>query len=124
MAMGQSSALLDGRAGSGLRGGAHRAVASQLSPRRTWRHLVPVSTVLTDVTEGGSGLQGSAPEAEEEAADAREQEVWGGTVPTNENSSVSAFMDEHVRIEKGLVQTVSIKLEAHNSLKYHYMLRN
>lgn len=92
MAMGQSSALLDGRAGSGLRGGAHRAVASQLSPRRTWRHLVPVSTVLTDATEGGSGLQGSAPEAEEEAADAREQEVWGGAVPTNANSLVSAFM--------------------------------
>lgn len=84
----------DGRAGSGLRGMAHRAVASQLSPRRTWRHLVPVSTVLTDATEGGSGLQGSAPEAEEEAADAREQEVWGGAVPTNEISLVrNAWID-------------------------------
>ncbi len=29
----------------------------------------------------------------------------------------------HVRIEKGSVQTVSIKLEAHNSLEYHYMLK-
>ncbi len=28
-----------------------------------------------------------------------------------------------VRIEKGLVQTVAIKLEAHNSLEYHYMLK-
>lgn len=95
MAMGQSSALQDGRAGSGLRGRTHRAVASQLSPRRTWRHLVPVSTVLTDATEGGRGLQGSAPEEEEEAAaDAREQEVWGGAVPTNANSLLrSACME-------------------------------
>ncbi len=29
----------------------------------------------------------------------------------------------HVRIEKGPVQTVAIKLEAHNSLEYHYMLK-
>ncbi len=28
----------------------------------------------------------------------------------------------HVRIEKGPVQTDAIKLEAHNSLEYHYML--
>ncbi len=28
----------------------------------------------------------------------------------------------HVRIEKGPVQTIAIKLEAHNSLEYHYML--
>ncbi len=28
----------------------------------------------------------------------------------------------HVRIEKGSVQTVAIKLEAHNSLEYNYML--
>lgn len=55
-------------------------MASQLSPRRTWRHLVPVITVLTDATEGGCGLQGSAPEPVEVAADAREQEVWGGAV--------------------------------------------
>lgn len=73
--------FLDGRAGSGLRGGAYRAVASQLSPRRTWRHLVPVTTVLTDATAGGCGLQGSAPEPVEEAADAKEQEVCGGAVP-------------------------------------------
>lgn len=67
-------------------------MASQLSPRRTWRHLVPVTTVLTDATEGGRGLHGSAPE-EEEAADAREQDVWGGAVPTNANSLVrSAHM--------------------------------
>ncbi len=30
----------------------------------------------------------------------------------------------HVRIEKGPVQTVAIKLEAHNSLEYHYMLKH
>ncbi len=30
----------------------------------------------------------------------------------------------HVRIEKGSVQTVAIKLEAHNSLEYHYMLKH
>ncbi len=30
----------------------------------------------------------------------------------------------HVRIEKGPVQTVDIKLEAHNSLEYHYMLKH
>ncbi len=30
----------------------------------------------------------------------------------------------HVRIEKGSVQTVDIKLEAHNSLEYHYMLQH
>ncbi len=29
----------------------------------------------------------------------------------------------HVRIEKGLVQTVAIKLEAHNSLEYHYIIK-
>ncbi len=32
--------------------------------------------------------------------------------------------DTHVRIEKGPVQTVAIKLEAHNSLEYHYMLKH
>ncbi len=30
----------------------------------------------------------------------------------------------HVRIEKSSVQTVAIKLEAHNSLEYHYMLKH
>ncbi len=30
----------------------------------------------------------------------------------------------HVRIEKSPVQTVSIKLEAHDSLEYHYMLKH
>ncbi len=30
----------------------------------------------------------------------------------------------HVRIEKGSVQTVGIKWEAHNSLEYHYMLKH
>ncbi len=30
----------------------------------------------------------------------------------------------HVRIEKGPVQTVDIKLKAHNSLEYHYMLKH
>ncbi len=31
-------------------------------------------------------------------------------------------MHGHVRIEKGPLQTVAIKLEVHKSLKYHYML--
>lgn len=65
----------------------HRAVASQLVPRGTWRHLVPVSTV---VTVEGCGLcccsaptgESTAPTddrapAEEEAADARLQGVAG-----------------------------------------------
>ncbi len=30
----------------------------------------------------------------------------------------------HVRIEKGPVQTVAIKLEGHNFLEYHYMLKH
>ncbi len=30
----------------------------------------------------------------------------------------------HVRIEKGPVPTVAIKLEAHNSLDYNYMLKH
>ncbi len=30
----------------------------------------------------------------------------------------------HVRIEKAPVQTVAIKLEAHNSLEYNYMLKH
>ncbi len=30
----------------------------------------------------------------------------------------------HVRIEKAPVQTFAIKLEAHNSLEYHYMLKH
>ncbi len=29
-----------------------------------------------------------------------------------------------LRIEKGPVQTVTIQLEAHNSLEYHYMLKH
>lgn len=79
--VGQSSACPQGRAGGGLRGVAYRAVASQLSPRRTWRHLVPVNTVLTEATEEGCGLQGSGPGAGDAAADAKEQEAWGGAVP-------------------------------------------
>ncbi len=30
----------------------------------------------------------------------------------------------HVRIEKGAVQTVAMKLEAQNSLEYNYMLKH
>ncbi len=30
----------------------------------------------------------------------------------------------HIRIEKAPVQPVAIKLEAHNSLEYHYMLKH
>lgn len=83
--VGESSACPQGRAGGGLRGVAYSAVASQLSPRRTWRHLVPVNTVLTEATEEGCGLQGSAPGAGDAAADAKEQEAWGGAVPTKEH---------------------------------------
>lgn len=71
----ESSACPRGRAGGGLRGVAYRAVASQLSPRRTWRHLVPVNTVLTEVTEEGCDLHGSAPGAGDATADAKEQEA-------------------------------------------------
>ncbi len=39
------------------------------------------------------------------------------------NNSVH-IMNVQVRIEKGLIQTVAIKLEAHNSLEYHYMLKH
>ncbi len=37
---------------------------------------------------------------------------------------VMHFWHCHVRIEKDAVQTVTIKLEAHNSLEYHYMLKH
>ncbi len=30
----------------------------------------------------------------------------------------------HVRIKKGPVQTFALKLEAHSSLEYHYMLKH
>ncbi len=36
----------------------------------------------------------------------------------------STQRDCRVRIEKSSVQTVDIKLEAHNSLEYHYMLKH
>lgn len=80
----ESSACPQGRAGGGLRGVAYSAVASQLSPRRTWRHLVPVNTVLTEATEEGCGLQGSTPGVGDVAADAKEQEARGA-VPTKEH---------------------------------------
>lgn len=57
----------------------HSAVASQLVPRGTWRHLVSVST--------GAGT-GSAPGGADEAADARLQGVTGAVTPEWEEPSV------------------------------------
>lgn len=57
----------------------HSAVASQLVPRGTWRHLVSVSTGAG--TAEGCGRFSSVPEAGEEAADARLQGVTGAGTP-------------------------------------------
>lgn len=57
----------------------HSAVASQLVPRGTWRHLVSVSTGAG--TAEGCGRFSSAPAAGEEAADARLQGVTGAVTP-------------------------------------------
>lgn len=59
--------------------GLHSAVASQLVPRGTWRHLVSVSTWAGTV--GGRGLLSSAPAGADEAADARLQGVTGAVTP-------------------------------------------
>lgn len=53
----------------------HSAVASQLVPRGTWRHLVSVSTGAGTAEE--CGRFSSVPAAGEEAADARLQGVAG-----------------------------------------------
>lgn len=55
------------------------AVASQLVPRGTWRHLVSVSTGAG--TAEGCGRFSSVPAAGEEAADARLQGVAGVATP-------------------------------------------
>lgn len=62
----------------------HSAVASQLVPRGTWRHLVSVSTGAG--TAEGCGRFSSAPVAGEEAADARLQGVAGAVTPEREQS--------------------------------------
>lgn len=63
----------------------HSAVASQLVPRVTWRHLVSVSTGAG--TADGCGRFRSAPVAAEEAADARLQGVTGVVTPERENAA-------------------------------------
>ncbi len=63
----------------------HSAVASQLVPRGTWRHLVSVSTGAG--TAEGCGRFSSAPVAGEEAADARLQGVTGAVTPEREESA-------------------------------------
>lgn len=62
----------------------HSAVASQLVPRGTWRHLVSVSTGAG--TAEGCGRFSSAPVAGEEAADARLQGVTGAVTPERKES--------------------------------------
>ncbi len=57
----------------------HSAVASQLVPRGTWRHLVSVRTGAG--TAEGCGRFSSAPAAGEAAADARLQGVTGAVTP-------------------------------------------
>lgn len=57
----------------------HSAVASQLVPRGTWRHLVSVRTGAG--TADGCGRFSSVPVAGEEAADARLQGVTGAVTP-------------------------------------------
>lgn len=64
----------------------HSAVASQLVPRGTWRHLVSVSTGAG--TTEGCGRLSSVPAAGEEAADARLQGVAGVVTPEREESAV------------------------------------
>lgn len=62
----------------------HSAVASQLVPRGTWRHLVSVSTGAG--TAEGCGRFSSAPAAGE-AADARLQGVTGAVTPERGQSA-------------------------------------
>lgn len=57
----------------------HSAVASQLVPRGTWRHLVSVSTGAG--TADGCGRFSSVPLGVDEAADARLQGVTGAVTP-------------------------------------------
>ncbi len=45
-------------------------------------------------------------------------------VTNKETLNLEPLRHCHVRIEKGPVQTVAIKLEAYNSLEYHYMLKH
>lgn len=63
----------------------HSAVASQLVPRMTWRHLVSVSTGAG--TADGCGRFSSAPVGADEAADARLQGVAGVVTPEWEEPS-------------------------------------
>lgn len=63
----------------------HSAVASQLVPRGTWRHLVSVRTGAG--TAEGCGRFSSVPVAGEEAADARLQGVTGPVTPEGMKSA-------------------------------------
>lgn len=63
----------------------HSAVASQLVPRGTWRHLVSVSTGAG--TAEGCGRFSSTPVVGEEAVDARLQGVTGVVTPERGCSS-------------------------------------
>lgn len=58
----------------------HSAVASQLVPRGTWRHLVSVSTGA-GTAEGCGRLSSTPLGLGEEVADARLQSVTGGAAP-------------------------------------------
>lgn len=69
----------------------HSAVASQLVPRGTWRHLVSVST---GATVEGCGRLSSAPVAAEEAADARLQGVTGGGEHSFRGATVEGSVEE------------------------------
>lgn len=63
----------------------HSAVASQLVPRGTWRHLVSVSTGAG--TADGCGRFSSVPLGVDEAADARLQGVTAAVTPEWEEPS-------------------------------------
>lgn len=63
----------------------HSAVASQLVPRGTWRHLVSVSTGVGPAE--GCGRFSSALAGADEAAEARLQGVTGAVTPEWEEPS-------------------------------------
>lgn len=75
---------------SSVRVWAHSAVASQLVPRWTWRHLVSVRTGAG--TAEGCGRVSSVPVAGDEAVDARLQGVAGVVTPENKRAAVKTFM--------------------------------
>lgn len=72
----------------------HSAVASQLVPRGTWRHLVSVRTGAG--TTDGCGRFSSVPVAGEEAADARLQAVTAVTPERREWEAASAACNTEI----------------------------